>query len=760
MRWSPRARARRFLLCTGVAALALAVGMTVRGGAAAQAGTAAPADMVLVDGKVLLYGDDPVNNQRATTPKWAEAVAIRNGKIAAIGSTWEIRKHIGDETKVVNLQGRMVMPGIVDGHYHGQGVVQCNMGYEGGKVSEVLAKLQACLDGPMEAPHAGTNLLLSASFLFAEAITEEDGTTPHALTRHDLDQLDTTRPIVVRHWDGHRFWTNTKAIENAGITAATPDPPDGFIGREAGGVPNGAFSDYTANFGTAPPITAEARIEALAATYDNAIGHGITRLFHPGGGQGTLPRIKALEDAGRLKLHVNAGLSAQFVRGNEDEADLATRIEQLRTLKNTYDSALVDVDAVKVFCDGVAEAPAFTAAMLAPYNVNTGTAENPVWTPGAWRGEEPSCADARLGFTMLDEAGWQIHVHGIGDRAVRDSLDNFEAAQIANGASDLRHTITHLEFIDETDIPRFQELGTVASMSLQWARRDGLTVDASEGYIEPERLDRAYPSRDLWRAGAIIAGGSDHPVDPLIPMVAIETTVDRTGEDIPGVYPGAFNPNQGIPSVFAAIKMHTLNSAYQLHVDDRSGSIEVGKDADLIVLDQNILEIPVERISETAVLVTMVSGEMVLGEDALPTTIGGGDEPPTGPPGPKGDPGPAGPPGPPGPAGPAGPKGDKGDRGPRGRTARVRVRCTLTGNRKTVICTVSTNSDRKVRGTVRIAGRERRGTASGHGRVAVRVHTGRRLSRATRAIVRVRAGKATARISVRVGTTRKAQLRR
>jgi predicted amidohydrolase YtcJ len=750
-----RARARKLVLGAGLAALATIVALTIGNGATASAGTAAPADMVLVDGSVLLYGDDPVGQQRATKPLWAEAVAIRNGKIAAIGSTWEIRKHIGPATKVVNLQGKMVMPGIVDGHYHGQGVVQCSMDYDGGKLSEVLAKLQACLDGPLEAPHAGSNLLLSASFLFSEAITEEDGTTPHALTRHDLDQLDTTRPIIVRHWDGHRYWANTKAIENAGITAATPDPPDGMIGREAGNVPNGAFADYDADFGTPPPVTQEARIEALAATYDNAISHGITRLFHPGGGQGTLPRIKALEDAGRLKLHVNAGLSAQFVRGNDDEADLEARIEQLRTVKNTYDSALIDVDAVKVFCDGVAEAPAFTAAMLAPYNVNTGTAENPVWTPGTWRGEEPSCADAQLGFTKLDEHGWQIHVHGIGDRAVRDSLDNFESAQLANGPSNLRHTITHLEFIDRDDVPRFDELGVVASMSLQWARRDGLTVDASEGYIEPARLDRAYPSRDLWRAGAIIAGGSDHPVDPLIPMVAIETTVDRTGEDIPGVYPGAFNANQGIPSVFAAIKMHTINSAYQLHVDGRSGSIDVGKDADLIVLDQNLLEIPVEQISETNVLGTMVNGKMVLGADALPTTIGGGEEPGTGPQGPKGDPGPAGPAGPTGPAGPAGPKGD---RGPRGRTPKVSVTCRFANKRKVVRCRVNSASAKRLRTSMRVLGTRAADRGTGVRRVSLRTSPGRPLPRSTRLVVRVRSGAASARVQLRAGSTRTARL--
>jgi predicted amidohydrolase YtcJ len=747
-----RARARRFALCAGLVALATVVALTVGNGSTARAETAAPADMVLVDGRMLLYGDDPINDQRATKPAWAEAVAIRNGKIAAIGSTWEIRKHIGPATKVVNLQGKMLMPGIVDGHYHGQGVVQCNMGYDGGKISEVLAKLQACLDRPDEAQYEGTNKLLVANYLFSEAITEDDGTTPHALTRHDLDQLDTTRPIRVAHWDFHRYWTNTKAIEIAGITAATPDPPDGTIGREAGNVPNGFFSDYDADFGEPIPVTPERRVDALAETFDNAIGHGVTQVFLPGGGQGSLPRLKALQDQGRLKLRVNAGLTAGFVRGNNDAADLDARIEALRAFKNQYETDRIKVNAVKVFCDGVAEAPAQTAAMLAPYNINTGTPQAPVWTPGTWRGEEPSCADAQLGFTKLDAEGWQIHVHGIGDRAVRDSLDNFEAAQQANGPSDLRHTITHLEFIDRDDVPRFHELGVVASMSLQWARRDGLTVDASEGYIEPARLDRAYPARDLWRAGAVIAGGSDHPVDPLIPMVAIETAVDRTGEDIPGVYPGAFNPNQGISSVFAAIKMHTVNSAYQLHTDDTTGSIEVGKDADLIVLDQNLLEIPVERISETNVLVTMVDGEMVLGAGALPTTVGGGDGPTPGPQGPKGDSGPAGP------AGPVGPAGPKGERGPRGRTPKVSVICRFANKRKEIRCRVDSASSRRLRTSMRLVGTRAADRGTGVHRVTLRATARRPLPRSTLVVVRVRSGAASARVKLRAGSPQTARL--
>lgn len=571
--------------------------------AAPPAGAAAPPDTVLLHGQVLLYGKHALRDQRQSRPRWAQAVAIRDGRIVAIGSDRRIRRRAGAGTKVVDLRGRMVMPGIVDGHYHGQGVVQCDMGYEGGTVSSVLAKLQACLDSPEEAPHAGSNKLLTARFFFGEDLRNDDG-SPRALTRHDLDRLNTTRPIVMRHWDGHRFWTNTKAIRNAGITAATPSPPNGAIGREAGNEPNGFFSDYDADFGEAVDIPEARHAEALQATLDNAARNGLTSVFLPGGGQSSLPRLQRLERAGKLKIRVDAGLSAQFVRG--DPADLDAKIAQLRRFK-TYASDRIAVGAVKVFCDGVAEAPGFTAAMLAPYNVNTGTPSQPVWTPGAWRGEEPSCSDARAGFTKLDRAGWQIHIHGIGDRAVRESLDNFEAAR----SRDRRHTITHLEFVDRADLRRFDALGVVASMSLQWARRDGLTVDATEGYIEPARLRRAYPARDLWRAGAIIAGGSDHPVDPLRPMAAIETTVDRSGEDIPGVYPGAFNPDQGIPSVLAAIKMHTLNSAYQLHRENAVGSIEVGKQADLVVLDRNILAIPVERISEAKVVMTMVGGEVV-----------------------------------------------------------------------------------------------------------------------------------------------------
>ena len=307
---------------------------------------------------------------------------------------------------------------------------------------------------------------------------------------------------------------------------------------------------------------------------------------------------------------VRTRLPGRLVHDNADVADLRKKIAALDAYKR-YARGLIDVTSVKVYCDGVMEYPAQTGAMLKPYNVNAGTLESPIWRPGTARGPDPSCSDARQGFVELDKAGWQIHVHAIGDRATRDALDNFQAALEQNGARDLRHTITHLEAIDAADVPRFPRLGVIASMSLQWARRDAYTVNGTVGYIDDLLYERLFPAAEIWRAGGIIAGGSDYPVDPLLPFVQIETAVDHTGEAVPGVFPGALSPREAILDLLAVIKMHTINSAYQMHRERDFGSIEVGKQADLIVLSQNLFKIPTEAISDTKVLLTMLGGKVV-----------------------------------------------------------------------------------------------------------------------------------------------------
>ena len=471
---------------------------------------------------------------------------------------------------------------------------------------QILARLQACLDRDDQKAFQGTNARFAASYFFGDAILPAGA----PLTRDDLDRLATTRPILVRNADGHKFWMNSRAIANARIDEKTPDPAGGTIGRDAKGKPNGFFADYDAgDWGVKAPVTEASRLDLVRQTVQDANRAGITAVFIPGDGEDEIAQWARLQDEGGLTLRASIGLSASFVHDTAEAARLRERIAALGAYKR-YAKGLIDVRSVKIYCDGVMEYPALTAAMLAPYRVNAGTREKPDWRPGTSRGPDPSCSAARPGFVALDAAGWQIHVHAIGDRATRDALDAFEAARQQNGDRDLRHTITHLEAIDEADVPRFGKLGVVASLSLQWARRDAYTVTGTEGYVEAGVYERLFPAAQLWRAGALIAGGSDYPVDPLRPFVQIETAVDRTGEAIPGVLPGALAPRGAISDLLAVVKMHTINAAAQMHQERAIGSLETGKQADLVVLDQNLFRVPTERISDTRVLLTMVGGRI------------------------------------------------------------------------------------------------------------------------------------------------------
>jgi len=598
-----RKRARQITWALGLSAVSLL--------GAASHPVAAPAnprdaDTVLLNGAILVF-QGIERNDGARQPKFAQAVAIAGGRIVFVGPTRKAKKYVGPATRIIDLEGRMVMPGIVDGHFHGTRLTDCEMGYAGGTVAEVLAKLQACLDRPDQAAFKGTNVRMAATHMFGEAIVPP-GT---ALTRDDLDRLDTTRPVTVDNADGHKFWMNSRAIENAHIDRNTATPPGGQIGRDAGARPNGFFADLDVDdWGETAPVSEETRVDLVRRTNADANRMGITSVFVPGGGEDEIARWAKVQDEGKMTVRASLGLSAPFVHGNTDVAELRKKIAALEDYKR-HARGLIDVTSVKVYCDGVMEYPALTGAMLKPYNVNAGTLETPIWRPGTARGPDPSCSDARQGFVELDKAGWQIHVHAIGDRATRDALDNFQAALEQNGARDLRHTITHLEAIDSDDVPRFARLGVIASLSMQWARRDAYTVNGTVGYIDDVLYQRLFPAAELWRTGGIIAGGSDYPVDPLLPFVQIETTVDHTGEAVPGVFPGALSPREAIPDLLAVIRMHTINSAYQMHREREFGSIEAGKQADLIVLSQNLFDVPTEKISDTKVLLTMLGGKVV-----------------------------------------------------------------------------------------------------------------------------------------------------
>jgi predicted amidohydrolase YtcJ len=647
-------RLRRLQVASAIL-VALIGGATILGVlSSGQTNEQLTADTVFLDGQVLLYPNS--GNLMSPLVSWAQAVAVRDGRITFVGNNEGARRRIGPTTRVIDLKGRILMPGLGDGHLHsGGGGSTCAMNYEGGTVEEILAKLKACLLRDDQVPRLKSNFVLRPTQFNVNGMTPA-GTT---ITRHDLDRLSkdpsqdpfgtgTTRPIVIGDMGGHQSLTNTAAIVNADLNEKTVQPPGSFIGRDPNGYPNGQFSDFSANWGRSLPREPNAAYQAVVDDYRNANRVGITWILHPGGSAGSLSVLKRVADDGKLTVRVNQAISAGGVRGKTDPAvvdKLIDGLNEIRRQYNGYSSPAspgdITVDTVKIFCDGIAEFPGETGAMLEPYRVNTGTPQKPVFVAGKRRGEDPSCSDARLGFDKLDEAKWTIHVHAIGDRAVREALDNFEASQAKNEPWDRRHTITHIEFARQEDIPRFGGLGVVASMSAVWFQRDMWTVTATEGYIAPESMRDIYPAGDLVRGGAVLAIGNDWPVSPpWMPWTAIEQAATREGRVDPkrAIFSGPLSEHQAL-TFPQAVKAATIGVAYQMHRNDKVGSIEVGKLADLVVIDKNLRKLfdvsgglmsgnPQARsahmkavydanVAATKTLCTMVGGKVVFSDPGL-----------------------------------------------------------------------------------------------------------------------------------------------
>jgi len=593
---------RRLPVAAAVLAL-IGTATLLPGLASGQANEQLAADTVFLDGQVLLYPNS--GNLMSHLVSWAQAVAVKDGRITFVGNSQDARTRVGPKTTVIDLKGRILMPGLGDGHLHG-GVERstCPMGYEGGTVDEILAKLKACLLRDDQRAHLKSNFVLTPDQFNVNGMAPA-GTV---ITRHDLDRLSkspsqdkfgtgSTRPIVIGDMGGHQSFTNTKAITNAGLNEKTALPRGAFIGRDPKGYPNGQFSDFSAKWGPSAPEKPDADYLSRVADYKNANRVGITLILHPGGSVESLKVLKRVADDGHLTVRVNQAISAFEIRGESNPAVVDKLIAQLndsRRQYNGYKSGAspgdIAVDTVKTFCDGIAEFPGQTGAMFEPYSVNTGTPEKPVFVPGKAKGEDPSCSDATLGFDKLDQAKWTIHVHAIGDRATREALDNFEASQTKNEPWDRRHTITHLEFVSDEDMARLGGLGVVASMSTVWFQRDMWTVTATEGFIAPDSMKNIYPAGGLVSGGAVLAIGNDWPVhQPWLIWTAIEQTTTREGRANPkrAIFSGRLSEHNAL-TFPQSVKAATIGVAYQMHRDHETGSIESGKFADLIVIDKDL----------------------------------------------------------------------------------------------------------------------------------------------------------------------------
>lgn len=518
---------------------------------------------------------------------WAQAVAISHGEITYVGTDQGVEAHIGPDTRIIDLNGRMMLPAFQDIHIHavesGMDALAVDLvGLE--TIEEYVAAIKTYAEENPDEPW-----ILGSGWSMAAF-------GPGALTSRKLiDEVVSDRPVVVASADGHTQWVNSKALELAGITRDTRDPDTGRIDRDPetgeaiGSLQEGAMDLMSA---VIPPASLEIRTAGLQYAVRMLNAYGITSIQAAMVKPAHLEAYRALDGRKELSLRVVASIYWNRNRGEE-------QIEDIQKLRNEFTSGRVQATTVKMWQDGVMEN--YTAALLEPYLHKGDTRGISMVEPEA----------LKSAVAKLDALGFQVHFHAIGDAAVRQCLDAVEEARKQNGELGHRHHISHLQLIHPDDIPRFRELDVIANFQPLWAIADTYQVDLTMPYLGPERSRWQYPIRSMQNSGAMVAFGSDWAVSTANPFEQMETAVTRMGSL--GETDEPFYPEERIdlPSAIAAF---TINAAYVNHIDDITGSIEAGKLADLIVLDRNLFELKQADISDTQVLLTLMEGEPVHGD--------------------------------------------------------------------------------------------------------------------------------------------------
>jgi predicted amidohydrolase YtcJ len=543
----------------------------------------------------------------------AEALAIRDGRIVYIGSDRGVTPFVGAATVSVDLKGQFLMPGLVDGHMHpleaGAYLLKCSLNYDSLTIAELQRRVQACLDHDAS---QNPDAWLEVVSWFQESMRPAGVKT----NRATLDVLKTTRPILLRSSFGHTVLANSRALALAKITASTPDPIGGKIWRDAAGEPTGLLEDAAhAVFSTlVPKLTPEEDIAAANAALQAMRSQGVTSFLDAVAAPEDMAAFAASRRAGGLTARAHF---AALIRPTEAGDPLAA-VARVVALAKQYDEGAIarapgiTVRNAKLFLDGVIAAPAFTGAMSEPYFDNTGTAEKPHWAAGPSRGPAVYFPPAPLAAILvaLGRASIDPHMHADGDGAVHAALDGVAALRQALPTADIRPAIAHDEIVEPADFPRYKLLGVIPVLSMQWEKPAGDTVGLTN-YFGPARMKILEPSGFLAAAGARIAFGSDWPVDRLDEWFALKVGVTRTNApDASPEFRGRLGDDPGL-SREAVLRAATIDAAYELHQDELTGSLEVGKFADLIVLDRNPLQVPAEDIAKTQVLTTVVGGKVV-----------------------------------------------------------------------------------------------------------------------------------------------------
>ena len=512
----------------------------------------------------------------------ADAVAVRDGRIVFVGRSADVRPLIGPGTRVVDLDGETLLPGFQDAHVHP---------IEGGLLSRECDLHE--LDD--------ASAYLDAVAAYATAHPERDWITGSGWSlptfprgepgRELLDVIVPDRPVFLYSDDGHCAWVNSRALAVAGIDRSTPDPADGRIVRDAGGDPAGTLHDGAIElmYRHAPKATHADLLDGIRTAQRHLHSLGITAWQDAHVEADALAAYREAADAGWLTARVVAALWW------ERDAGL-NRIEDFERQRAASAVGRLRADSVKLMLDGILESQ--TAFVTSPYTGSDGWAGNPFIDPDL----------LREAVIELDRRGFQAHFHAIGDGAIRLALDTVEAAIAANGLGDHRHHIAHIELVHPDDVPRFGQLGVVANMQPFWASDDDQMRTLRVPVLGPGRAGWQYPFASLLRTGATLAGGSDWTVSTANPLLEIEVAVTRVAPETRDVAP--FLPDERL-TLDAALQAFTIGSAYVNHLDDETGTIEVGKLADLVVLDRNVRALDAGPIGEATVRQTFVEGQEV-----------------------------------------------------------------------------------------------------------------------------------------------------
>ena len=519
----------------------------------------------------------------------AEALAVLGDRILAVGTDDEIGRYIGGDTEVIDVGGKTVIPGMIDSHVHFVGL--------GNRLLQLDARNVTGKDEIIERVASHAAEAAPGEWIQGRGWDQNRWSVKEFPTKEELDGVSPDNPVYLRRVDGHAAWVNSRALEIAGITRDTPDPPGGHIIRYASGEPAGTLVDNAFRLVSQhiPRISKEQKRRAIGLAIEECLSSGLTGVHEAGGFRDDIELYAEMMEADEFDLRIN-----EFLRWPTDEQTLPHTYEALDYYLEQgpqiglYDNRLT-IRGIKMSVDGALGSRG--AAFLEPYDDDPDN-------QGIFRLTEDEVYETiRRGV----EAGFQVTAHAIGDSANRMVLDAMERALSETGAEDARLRIEHAQILHPDDVPRFAELGVIPSMQPTHGTTD---MNWAATRIGEERTRYAYAWRSLLDSGIPIAGGSDAPVEPVQPLPGIYAAVSR--RDLETGWPGeeGWHPEQKVTRE-EALRMFTLDAAFSVFDEDLKGSLEPGKLADIVVLSKDIMTIPAEEILTTEVLMTFLGGKMV-----------------------------------------------------------------------------------------------------------------------------------------------------